>query len=228
MPAGGAPLRHPGRARQVSRAPGANRSVRFVMRVTTTSPSRPCGRAIRPTSSSGRPFPSPPDAGFISSSVDDVDRRLLAVAGRGCADERAQRLGGAAPPPDDPSHVPLGDVQREADAATGLGHLDRNAFGIVHDRAGDVLEHRARRATCHPVAGVVVSGLALGGGRTGDFARLVVIVAVGFLALASLVVLVLVDELVIFVVLELVILELVVLVGEIRVLRLGARRGEGR
>src|ERR1039458_10503005 len=163
----------------VSSAPGASRSVRLVMSATTTCPASPCGLAIRPTSRSGRSLPSPPDSGTISCSVDDVDRRLLAVAGRCRTHEGAQRLSGASASADDPPHVALGDTKGKADTSPGLTNVDRHAFWVVHDGTRDVLEHRARCPTFDAVARVVrvVRTLAHGRGFHGHLVEIVELLA---------------------------------------------------
>src|SRR5690606_37103929 len=77
------------------------------------------------------------------SSVDELDVDLDAVARRGGAGHGADGRGHATALADDPAHVAVRDVEVELGATGGVDHLDSHAVGLLDERAGDVLEHRA-------------------------------------------------------------------------------------
>src|SRR4051812_21697757 len=106
--------------------PGSRRSRWFVESLTMTSPLRPWGLVICPTSNIGL--------------VDDVDRGFDALRRARRPHDRADGLGHPTPPADDLAHVVGRHVQREHDAAAALAHVDADGLGLVDDGLGEVLE----------------------------------------------------------------------------------------
>src|SRR3954451_3550287 len=100
------------------------------------SPRTPWARPVRPTS---------------STSVDEVDVDLGAVAGGGSAHDRANALCSAASAADDATEVARTDGDFQPDATLRLAGGDGHGFGIVHDGLDHMHEHGRGRG-CERVA----------------------------------------------------------------------------
>ena len=69
-------------------------------------------------------------------SILELDLDVGAVAHRGGPDDRADRLGGAAPLADDPAHVGRAGAHLEAGQVAPLADVDAHGVGVV-DQRGD-------------------------------------------------------------------------------------------
>src|SRR5262245_20738921 len=103
-------------------APGTQRSGLSERFSTATSPWTPWALVIRPTVTAGS-----------STSVLEIDAGGEALARRGCADDGADRLGGAAAPADHLAELTRADrdVIRRSPLVEGLGHL--GGVGILDE-----------------------------------------------------------------------------------------------